>query len=264
MYTLTEIWIYPIKSLGGIQITETIVQERGLQHDRRWMVVDQEGKFLTQRTAHQMAFIDVALSDNGFRVRHRSYPGEELIVPFMSETREAMWVQVWEDAVEAIRVSVQADKLLSKWLNRDVILVQMPDWASRPVDPDYATNGEKVSFADGYPVLLIGQSSLDDLNSRLQAPVSMARFRPNLVVTGTQPYTEDTWKEIQIGDTSFKGVKPCGRCILTTIDPLTGQTGTEPLKTLSTYRKQNNKVVFGMNLLSRPGSISVGDRVILN
>ncbi len=201
---------------------------------------------------------------NGFLVRHRSFPTEELLIPFEPESDTVLLAQVWDDEVEAVAVSEKADRLLSKWLNREVKLVMMPDWASRPVDPNYTQNGENVSFADGYPVLLIGQASLDDLNARLQVPVSMIRFRPNLVVRGADAYAEDSWKDITIGSTNFKGVKPCGRCVLTTIDPSTGQAGTEPLKTLATYRKQNNKVLFGMNLLAQPGRISAGESVVIN
>ena len=264
MYTLSEIWIYPIKSLGGIPLTESHVQERGLQYDRRWMIVDPEGRFITQRNVHQMVLIDVAFSESGFRVTHREFPGEDLLVPFESGSQETIHVQIWDDEVEAVTVSKATDRQLSRWLGREVRLVRMPDWTSRPVDPNYTQNGENVSFADGYPVLLIGQSSLDELNTRLESPVSMRRFRPNLVVTGSAAYEEDTWHELSIGTCSFRGVKPCARCNVPTLDPATGMAGTEPIKTLSTYRKRNNKVLFGMNLLARPGKIAVGDRVNLN
>lgn len=261
MYTLSEIWIYPIKSLGGIRLTEVMAQERGLQYDRRWMIVNNEGYFLTQRTMHQMALIEVEKEINGFKVRHRTFPGNEFIVPFQPISREPITVKVWEDEVEAVTVSDEADTLLSEWLGQPVRLVMMPDWASRPVDPDYALNGENVSFADGYPVLVIGQSSLDDLNEKLDQPVTMQRFRPNLVIEGSEPYAEDNWRELRIGKTMFRGVKPCSRCVLTTLDPLTGKKGEEPLKTLATYRKRNNKIYFGQNLLAQPGLISLGDTV---
>jgi uncharacterized protein len=262
MYTLSEIWIYPIKSLGGIRLTEARVQERGLQYDRRWMLVDPAGKFLTQRTVHEMSQLDVAFGEGGFVITHRAFPGQQLLLPFSTPSRETMSVQIWNDTVEAVHVSPALDARLSQWLHREVRLVAMPDWTARPIDPDYAREGETVSFADGYPLLVVSQASLDDLNSRLKSPISMQRFRPNLIVEGSEAYAEDNWKEIQIGSATFRGVKPCARCVLTTIDPATGSTGAEPLKTLATYRKHNNKILFGMNLLARPGHVAVGDLVV--
>jgi uncharacterized protein len=261
MYTLTEIWIYPIKSLGGISLSKALVQEQGLKYDRRWMVVDTQGRFLTQRSEHGMALIDVSFGEGGLAVTHRAFEGEVLIVPFQPLEKSLIPVTVWDDQVQALTVSPEADRQLSKWLGREVRLVMMPDGARRPVDPDYARNGETVSFADGYPLLLIGQSSLDDLNERLEVAVSMRRFRPNLVVSGAPAFEEDRWKSVRIGTARFSVVKPCARCVLTTLDPATGIAGVEPLKTLSTYRKRNSKIYFGQNLLAMPGQIAVGDLV---
>lgn len=261
MYTLSEIWIYPIKSLGGIRLTQATVQERGLQYDRRWMIVDANGQFITQRTVHQMALIEVEKSPNGFAITHRSTPENKLFFPLKPIVNEPIKVRVWDDEVEAVTVSHEADLQLSTWLGQPVRLVMMPDWSNRPVDPDYAQEGENVSFADGYPLLIIGQASLDDLNTRLEQPVTMHRFRPNLVVEGSAPYAEDGWRNLRIGQATFKGVKPCSRCVLITIDPATGEKGVEPLKTLATYRKRNNKIYFGQNLLAHPGQISLGDTV---
>jgi uncharacterized protein YcbX len=258
---LSEIWIYPIKSLGGISVRESIVEERGLQYDRRWMLVDADRKFITQRKFHEMALIDVAFRENGFQVAHRSFADDPLFVPFEPITQDPIQVQVWEDQVAAVSVSEEADRWFSKYLHRAVRLVKMPEESTRLVDPRYAQKGVTVSFADGYPLLVIGQASLDDLNTRLPEPVSMRRFRPSVVVTGTPPYAEDSWENITIGSARFAAVKPCARCVLITIDPATGQTSPEPLKTLSTYRKKNGKVLFGMNLLAEPGRITIGDRV---
>lgn len=263
MYTLSEIWIYPIKSLGGIRLNEATVEERGLRYDRRWMVVDEEGRFLTQRTVHAMALMEVAPAPDGFLVTHRSFPEDRLTVPFEPVDKELVTVRVWDDTVEASTVSKAADQQLSRWLGREVKLVMMPEWSARRVDPDYAQQGETVSFADGYPLLVIGQASLDDLNSRLESPLSMRRFRPNLVVLHSPPYAEDSWTNIRIGSATFRGVKPCARCVLTTLDPDTGTPGPEPLRTLATYRKRNNKIYFGMNLLARAGHLAVGDQIEL-
>lgn len=258
---LSEIWIYPIKSLGGIALREAVVEERGLQHDRRWMLVDLDGKFITQRKVHEMALIDVALETDGLTVMHRSFPQDPLFILFEPTSSESIKVQVWDDQVEAITVSEEADRWFSRHLNRSVSLVKMPEQTKRLIDPRYAKNGEAVSFADGYPLMAISQASLDALNTRLPELVSMRRFRPSVVIQGTLPHAEDTWTNIRIGSATFKAVKPCARCVLTTIDPATGQTGSEPLKTLATYRNQNGKILFGMNLLAQPGLIAVGDRV---
>ncbi|MPR32215.1 MOSC domain-containing protein [Salmonirosea aquatica] len=258
---LSEIWIYPIKSLGGISLSEATVEERGLQYDRRWMLVDAGGKFITQRKVHAMTLIDVSFAEAGFLAMHRSFPQDPLFIPFEPKSQEPVQVKVWDDDVEAITVSDEADRWFSRYLRQTLRLVKMPEASKRLVDSRYAQHGESVSFADGYPLLVIGQASLDELNKRLPEPVSMRRFRPNLVVTGTSPFAEDYWTDLQIGSATFNAVKPCARCVLTTIDPDTGQTGAEPLKTLATYRKHKGKILFGMNLLAMPGHIAVGDRV---
>ncbi|GAB3165657.1 MOSC domain-containing protein [Telluribacter humicola] len=263
MLTLSEIWIYPIKSLGGIRLDEAHVQLRGLQYDRRWMIVDEDNRFVTQRSLHRMALLDVTLDQERLLVIDRTNPADVLEVPMQPVSKEVLQVSIWDDhEVEALTVSDQADQWLSTRLERPVRLVYMPDSTERRVDPRYAKDEENVSFADGYPFLLIGQSSLDELNSRLPESISMRRFRPNLVVTGAAPFAEDSWKDIQVGALSFQLVKPCARCVLTTVDPETAQTGPEPLKTLATYRKRNNKIYFGQNLLTHTtGQIAVGDPI---
>ncbi len=262
MLTLSELWIYPVKSLGGISLSQSEVEERGLQYDRRWMIVDESGVFITQRSVHAMALIDVAFSDGGFLLRHRSYTENSLFLPFEPISKNGINVRVWDDELPALTVSDELDSGLSKWFGRSVRLVLMPESSQRPVDPRFAKQNESVSFADGFPVLLIGQSSLDALNSKLKEPVSMQRFRPNLVVTGAEAFAEDTWTNVRIGTAEFSVVKPCARCVLTTVDPLTGQTGSEPLKTLASFRKQGNKILFGQNLLALSGTLNVGDTVI--
>ncbi|HBL54839.1 MAG TPA: hypothetical protein DDZ36_02830 [Deltaproteobacteria bacterium] len=136
----------------------------------------------------------------------------------------------------------------------------MPDHSNRPVDPDFAVGEYQAAFSDAYPLLLISEASLNDLNNRLPEPVAMKRFRPNLVVNNTKPYEEDSWKKIIIGECEFQVVKPCSRCILTTVDPETGEfSGKEPLRTLATYRKQSGNVMFGQNLIATiKGKLEVG------
>lgn len=260
MPTLSAIYLYPIKSLSGIAVEEAIVGEKGFRHDRRFMLVDPSGVFITQRTHHQMALIDVAFAGmpiSTLRIWHRHRPADVLEVPLepVVETRVPLPVSIWDsEHVAAVAVSEQADRWFSAVLGQPCRLVYMPDTSHRPVEPTYALPDDEgrlpaVSFADGYPYLLIGQASLDDLNHRLPAPIGMARFRPNLVVAGSLPYEEDSWRRFAINGLTFYGVKPCARCVLTTIDPATGQKGPEPLRTLTTYRRWNHKILFGQNLL---------------
>ena len=258
--TLSEIWIYPVKSLGGIRLTEADVEERGLKYDRRWMIVDQDGLLVTQRQVNKMALIDVAIVENGLLISVRNDSEDEIFVPFEPITNQELLVKVWDDEVKALTVSNEADQWLSKQLEKEVRLVVMPLSTERKADPKYAKNDENVSFADGFPFLIISQASLDHLNSKLAEPIEMKRFRPNFVVTDTEPHEEDNWNNIQIGNIQFEIVKPCARCILTTIDPETSQKGPEPLKTLATYRKINNKILFGQNVVAKDyGTLREGD-----
>lgn len=261
---LSEIWIYPVKSLSGIRLTEAQVEEKGLQYDRRWMIVDENGRFLTQREFTKMAMLKVAVLENGLLISSRLEPKNSITVPFEPVSSNLVLVTVWDDEVEAITVSDEVDKWLSEQLEREVKLVIMPESTQRKADPRYAKNNENVSFADGFPFLLISQASLDHLNERLELPIVMQRFRPNFVVTGTNPHAEDEWKSIQIGELLFDIVKPCARCVLTTIDPETAEKGKEPLKTLATYRRVGNKILFGQNVVTKQnGLIRQGDPISL-
>ncbi len=259
---LSEIWIYPIKSLTGIQLHQVEVFEKGLQYDRRWLLVDSNGRFITQRSHPQMALFRVSLTEDGLLVQ---YPGYGAIsIPFHSPSQERIPVQVWDDQLEAILVNLDLSNWFTEILKQPVQLVSMPTDSKRLVDERYAHNQETVSFADDFPFLLISQASLDDLNSRMEEPVSMRRFRPNFVVSGFEAFQEDTIQEIRIGDVPFSIVKPCARCILTTIDPDTAVRGKEPLFTLAKYRKAGNKVLFGQNLLFRSsGVVTTNDPITI-
>lgn len=260
--TLSEIWVYPVKSLGGIRLTKAITEERGLQYDRRWMIIDQENVFITQRAHLKMALIDVALLEEGLKIFLRADPDDFVLVPYEPVTALPVTVQVWDDTAEALTVSDEADAWLSRQLDLNLRLVVMPDSTERKADPRYAQHNENVSFADGFPYLVISQASLDDLNGRLAEPIEMRRFRPNFVITGTEAFAEDQWKHITIGKLRFEVVKPCARCVLTTINPETAEKGAEPLKTLATYRRNGNKILFGQNVTARDaGEIKVGDRL---
>jgi uncharacterized protein len=259
---LSEIWIYPIKSLGGIRLSSSKVMGKGLQYDRRFMLVEEGGLCMTQRVFPKMALFKVSMDKEQIIV---TYKGEAISFPAIPSTiQEAKPVQIWDDLVMANEVSADISKWFSERLDKPCKLVFFPEENPRAVDAQYNVNDEHVSFADAYPLLIIGQSSLDDLNDRLAEPLPMNRFRPNLVFTGGQPYEEDDWRNFSVGKTRFIAVKPCARCVLTTVNQDTGTKGTEPLRTLATYRSRNNKIFFGQNVLVvDPLEIKEGDAVTL-
>ena len=239
------------------------VTDRGLKHDRRWMLVDENDTFISQREVAKMALLQVAITDDGLLVTHK-VEGSFIRIPFEPATTNTIMVEVWSDRCRAVQVSEEADAWFTKVLSMPCKLVYMPDATKRRVDGRYAIDKDITSFSDGYPMLIIGESSLTDLNGRLEQPVSISRFRPNLVFTGGAPFDEDNWDEFTIQDIHFYGVKLCARCMVTTIDPNTAVIGKEPLRTLSAYRKKNNKIYFGQNLLHKgEGTIQVGDEISL-
>lgn len=250
---LTDIYIYPIKSLGGVRVDQAIVEPQGLQYDRRWLLVDENNRFLTQRVFPAMALLQVHLQPDGLLVTHKKQLTENLFIPFDTQQyqKEYRAVTIWDDVVPATEVSPEVSAWFSRILQISCYLVYMPPTVQRPVDPDYAINQEVVSFADAYPMLVIGQATLSDLNSRLAVPVPMNRFRPNLVFSGGEPFAEDTWRDFTINSQPFTGVKRCARCVLTTVNQDTAEKGKEPLRTLATYRTINKKIMFGQNVLPR-------------
>lgn len=262
--TLTEIWIYPIKSLGGIRLKQAKVLEKGLAYDRRWMLVDKEGQFLTQRVHPQMALFKLTINNDQLTITHTQKLSKHSILLKPSRIHELKEVTIWDDTVKAFEVSSESSDWFSDMLQIPCKLVYFPEENSRVVDPKYASNNENVSLADGYPFLIIGEASLADLNSRMESPLPMNRFRPNFVFSGGQPFEEDTWKEFAVGTNRFLGVKPCSRCVLTTIDQETAEKGGEPLRTLATYRKWDNKIYFGQNLLAIDHTfVQEGDSITL-
>jgi uncharacterized protein len=246
---LTEIWIYPIKSLGGIRLQKAQVLEKGLQFDRRWMLVDDRGKFLTQRVFPEMALFQLTIDNEQLAIDHVNKHSRHRIDLHPRQTTQQQEVVIWDDTVNAFEVSTETSRWFSEMLGQSCKLVYFPEENERAVDRQFATH-EQVSLADGYPYLIIGQASLDDLNTRMEAPLPMDRFRPNFVFGGGKPYEEDEWKKFTIGSNRFLGVKPCARCVLTTVDQETAERGVEPLKTLATYRKRDNKIYFGQNVLA--------------
>lgn len=263
--TLSEINIFPVKSLGGISLQSSVVEERGLKYDRRWLLVDENGVFMTQRDFSQMALIKLSLSENNLTIKHKSDSSLPAIsIPLKFYSDERIDVIIWDDKCKAVPVNKEYDDWFSETLKMKCRLVKMPDDERRIVEKKFITEDKIVSFADAYPFLIIGQSSLDDLNLRLETPLPMNRFRTNFVFSGGKPFEEDKWKNFSIGDVKFKAVKPCARCVITTTDQETAVRSEEPLKTLATYRKVKNKVLFGMNLISfSAGTVKVGDSITL-
>ncbi len=258
---LSEIWIYPVKSLGGIRLKSSTVMEKGLRDDRRWMLVDESGKFLTQRFLPKMALFNLSKVDRGYKVQ---FGDESILLPPMPDRGTTRKARIWTDEVEVIAAETDVSNWFADRLGIACHLVAFPEKNTRPVDPQYRLANESVSLADGYPILIIGRKSLDDLNARMESPVGMNRFRPNLIFSGGEAYEEDQWRTFRVGTSTLVGVKPCGRCVLTTVDPATGVMGKEPLLTLSRYRKQNEKINFGQNVIpTRFGEISEGDEIHL-
>lgn len=259
---LSGITIYPIKSCGGIECASAFLEPQGFQYDRRWMVVDEGGRFLTQREHPRMTLIQPAIEDERLRVEAPGMP--VLRVSLNASNTEPVPVQVWSDRVTAGSVGEEASRWFSAFLGLRCLLVTMTERSHRRVPSKHATNGEVVSFADAFPLLLISEESLADLNARLPSPVPMRRFRPNLVVRGCAAFAEDGWKLIRIGNIPLRVVKPCVRCTITTVDTETAERGKEPLRTLATFRARGNDVLFGQNLLhSANGWLHVGDAVVV-
>jgi len=277
---LSEINIYPIKSCRGISLAEAIVEERGLQFDRRWMLVDENNRFLTQREYPVMATMDVDVRFQPDGLVVATPEKEPLYIPTATgpdflNTEE---VVVWNSTVEALVLPSYVDEFFSDVLRAKVRLVFMPDGSRRAVNPRFDRGNDVVSFADGYPLMALGESSHAELNSRLDDPLPMNRFRPNLVVSGAEPFAEDNWVRVRVGEVEFRSTKPCERCVITTVNQARGEfDGKDPLRTLATYRLAKevmpdrldalgvspNGVLFGQNLIAdkHGGTIRVGDEV---
>jgi uncharacterized protein YcbX len=270
---LTGIFVYPIKACGGVALDSVAVVERGLADDRRYMLVDRAGQFITQRSVARLCLVRPRLGDAGssFELTAPQQKPLELPRELSGSGFESVPYQVWGSSGAALR-HPEGSRWFSEFLNDDVSLVYMPDGEHRAVNPERARPGDIVSFADGYPMLLISEASLEELNRRLDEPLEMRRFRPNLlemrrfrpnlVISGCPPHAEDGFARLQMGAVAFRGVKRCDRCVVTTIDPDTGEQGKEPLRTLAHYRKEDGKVWFGMNLIhDGSGMLHVGDAV---
>ena len=259
--TLSAINKYPVKSLKAVSLLSASIDDFGIVNDRRWMLVDDNGEFITQRKCPVIGTISVEDHDDFLQFYHTSASSLEVPVDaFIS----SVTVVVWNDEVHALKAENKVNEWFSRILGKKATLVYMPASAFRQVDRKFANYDQRVSFADGFPFLLISEASLTDLNNRLISPVSMFRFRPNLVVSGCEAFAEDQWRKIKIGNIEFELVKPCSRCIMTTIDEASLAYGKEPLRTLASYRRNEFGVCFGQNVVHQnTGLLNVGDNVEL-
>jgi uncharacterized protein YcbX len=257
-----SLWIYPVKSLSGIPVQAFELDEFGPVHDRRWMIIDEDRHFLTQRTSPGLARISIRIDNDRVEI---CIPGEGTFT--LNPTDETVRALVWRDWVQARVGEAAANEALSRFCGKSLRFVYMPETSFRRVDAARVQDLRRVSFADGFPLLITSLASLDELNGRLESSVEMRRFRPNVVVEGAEPWSEDSWRGITLGDVRLSLVKPCFRCVMTTVDPDTGvkDPATQPLKTLAGYRRTEGGVVFGTNAIHETsGRIAVGHTVTVN
>jgi uncharacterized protein YcbX len=249
--TVRALHFYPVKSLRGLETARVVVTDRGFEHDRRFMVVDAAGRFLTQRTHPRMSLVSVGIDGDVLRL---NAPGSDALeVPLRPELGDFRTVDVWGDRCQALSLGDAPGRWFTEFLGVPCGLVFMPDASVRETNSAYGPG--RVGFADAFPFLLTSTSSLAVLAQRGGA-VPMERFRPNIVVEGSDPFAEDAWCRIRIGAVTFRVVKPCVRCAITTVDPSVGAVvGAEPLRTLATFRRTGDGVLFGMNLVNETGGV---------
>ena len=266
MPTLSALHIYPLKSCAPRTLDTAVVEPRGLAHDRRWMVVDADGKFLTGRQHPRLTLVRALPDGDALRLEAPGMPSMHALPPATDSTR--LETAVWGARVTPLWAAARVHDWISTFLGVPCRIVHMDADCVRAVkakyDGQYGEDGDEVSLADGFPMLLISQAALDQLNDKLAQPLPMLRFRPNLVIAGTTPHAEDGWKRIRVGDLEFDVIKPCVRCVFTTVDFERGQfdPSGEPLRTLKTYRRSPDGITFGQNLIPRSsGTLHVGDHV---
>jgi len=257
MFTISELYQYPLKSAGGNAVATLRLDAHGPTYDRHWMVVGENGKFLTQRQHPKMCLIGTQLRGDRLSLVAPEMPPLEV-----GSSAEQLECLVWKDSVVAHDCGDQSALWLSRYLGKSCRLAQMPVRSPRLVDSNYADQGETVSFADGFPLLVVSQASLDEFNTKLESSIGMERFRPNIVVAGCPPFAEDSWREITVGDIKLSLVKPCSRCIIPSINPSNGSKEMAVNQALLKYRRRDGKTFFGQNALHRSlGNIRVGDTV---
>lgn len=266
-FRVAALYRYPLKSAAGVACDSVELDRFGVRGDRRWMIVDDGGAPVTQRERATLANLSAELMAEGrLLLSWRDNAGTGLageidVTPPGSDTTRIP-ITIWGDTVELPLADERSAAWLTERVGSAARLAYMPDDVERPVNPRYADAEHRTALTDGYPLHVIGAGSLEDLNARLDAPVGIERFRPNIFVAGCEPFDEDNWVEIRIGECALKIVKPCPRCTVTTVDPATGVRGKEPLATLAKYRRRNDGVMFGQNALHQGrGLLRVGDGV---
>jgi uncharacterized protein YcbX len=260
---LAELHVYPLKGARGIALERSDVLAGGLRHDRRLMLIDAHGAFVTQRKHPRMALVTTAFVEADAALAITTPNGGTFEIALAVEPNAPRRiVRIWDDDVEAVAIGGPVAEALSDHLGERCTLVAMPDDVVRPVEAPYGAPGDRVGFADAYPVLLATRASLADLVARLDEPVSMNRFRPNLVVEGGAAFAEEAQARVRIGPLTFRMPKRCSRCAVTLVDQETAAVGKEPLRTLARYRTVDNNVYFAQNLIpDAPGSLRIGDEV---
>lgn len=255
MIEVTDLYIHPLKSAASISVDSAAIDNFGFKNDRRWMLVDSSGNFLSQRQLPIMCLIKAVVDG---AVLMLTVPNQSPLKVTVDKSREQQ-VIIWGDSCRSYDCGDEAAGYLSVFLETKCRMVYFPDEGVRQVDMDYARKGELTGFSDGFPLLIVSQESLDFINNKLKKNVSMARFRPNIVVSGVEAFAEDGWKEVVIGGITLRIVKPCSRCAIPSIDPLTGFRSAELIKVLRTYRMRNDKIYFGQNVIAdSTGELEVG------
>jgi uncharacterized protein len=259
-YKVKELYIYPIKSLAGIRVKTALAQEMGFENDRRWMLIDSENQFITQRKHPNLSQFYPKIIGDKIEILHHNTKHEFSI---RESLNELIFSKVWDDETKVFEVSQATSKWFSEALGFSCKLVKIIDNGDRKHNSSKLDKTLNVSLADGYPYLLIGSESLNFLNEKLDEKMTIQRFRPNIVIETDIPHEEDSFDTFQIGKVKFKNAKPCGRCIMVNNNPENGIVKKEPLNTLSTYRKVDNLVYFGTNVISlNEGEIKVGDTLV--
>lgn len=266
---LSQIYVYPIKSLAGIKLNEGQLTKRGLHLDRRWVLVDADNKLITQRGYPTLCLLQQAITETGIHIYNRNKPDQQIIIPFEHTGTEIQEVDIWDNICQGVSVNDKVDAFFSDYLQMPCKLLFQPDNLERVLNKTNAADGHQTTFTDGYPYMILSEASLQDLNKRIggnsDEGLKMNRFRPNFVVKGCDPYAEDTWKKFQLGNIVFHQAKPCVRCSMTTIEQETAQKhkAQEPLRTLQTYRRWGKEgVIFGMNIAAEnTGDLRIGDEL---
>ncbi len=255
-YRVKSLHIYPIKSLQGISITSAQLCDYGFEYDRQWMLIDTEHTFISQRTVPLMATLKTEINGNSLIVSNKD---SSITLDLNKQSESNIEVTIWRDTVQASTEAEEINEWFSQQLNTPCQLVKLAIDQKRLVDPTFAHSKETVGFADAYPLLIVAQSNIDLLNSKLEQPIDMNRFRPNIVIDGLSAHEEDKLHSIIINDIEIKLVKPCDRCTVPAVDQETGVKRPDVLRMLLTYRQFNKLIYFGMNGLHQSlGIIETG------